>query len=77
MRFLQSLGVPLLLAGTLAKTQIQARDIEAVNTTDTTAGVENAGSSDNFENVDNSVNLEHVDISDDVDDLGAGVSKAS
>jgi hypothetical protein len=75
MRFLQSLVVPLLVAGTLAKTQLKVRDIEAINSTDITAGLENTDNADNVENVDNSDNVDNVDVSDNaenVDDVDAG-----
>jgi hypothetical protein len=72
MRFLQSLVVPLLVAGTLAKTQLTVRDTDANNSTDISPSGEGVNS---LENVDTSDNLDNVDISDNadnVDNLEAG-----
>ena len=75
MRFLQSLVVPLLMAGTLAKNQLKVRDIEAINSTDIIAGLETTENTEDVDNIDNSDNVDNVDVSDsaeNVDDVDAG-----
>lgn len=72
MRFLQSFVLPLLVAGTLAKTQLQARDVEATDNTDITASIENTASTENVENVDSSDSLDVSGDARDADDVDAG-----
>jgi hypothetical protein len=72
MRFLQSFVLPLLVAGTLAKTQLQARDVETTDNTDIAASVGNAASTENVENVDSSDSIDVSGDAGDADDVDAG-----
>jgi hypothetical protein len=72
MLFLPSLVVPLLVAGTLAKSQLKNRDIQAINSAES-FGID--GSTENVDTADNADNVDNSDITDgsaNTDDIGAG-----